>query len=91
MPHAHGQPQSIIHRLSRVEGHIRSIKEMAQRPEASCIELLTQIAAARAALDQAGKSILANHLETCVIEASAEGHAHEAMRELLTAMDRFLK
>ncbi len=64
---------------------------MSQQPEVSCVELLTQIAAARAALDQAGKLILANHLETCVVEAGTEGHAQETIRELLLAMDRFLK
>ncbi|MGE5551579.1 MAG: metal-sensitive transcriptional regulator [Bacteroidota bacterium] len=87
----HVQPQAVINRLSRIEGHIRAIKEMAQRPQASCVELLTQIAAARAALDQTGKVILANHLETCVVSAGAEGRTAEEVQELLTALERFLK
>ena len=91
MSDEHAQSHAVINRLSRIEGHIRAIKEMAQRPSASCVDLLTQIAAARAALDQAGKVILANHLETCVVKASAEGRASETIQELLTALERFLK
>ena len=57
-----------------------------------CVDVLLQIAAARAALDQAGKQILAGHVETCVAQAFASGKPRERrkkMDELLEVFARF--
>ncbi len=52
--------------------------------------MLTQIFAARAALDQVGKTILDRHVEHCVHEAIADGKAEEAIRDLQKAIDRLI-
>jgi CsoR family transcriptional regulator, copper-sensing transcriptional repressor len=50
----HKYRRSIVNRLARIEGHVRSIKEMAQQ-DRDCGDLLIQIAAVRKALDNTGK------------------------------------
>jgi CsoR family transcriptional regulator, copper-sensing transcriptional repressor len=52
--------------------------------------MLTQIAAVRAALDQVGKAILNDHIERCVSKAVKHNEAEEAVRDLQSALDRFV-
>ena len=55
-----------------------------------CDDILTQIAAVRAALDQVGKAILEQHITHCVNQAVKHGEADEAIRDLKDALDRFV-
>ncbi len=66
---------------------------------AHCVDILTQIAAARSALDSIGVELLADHLETCVVGRDGET-AHECAKpltreelveEVRTTVRRFLK
>ncbi len=57
-----------------------------------CVDILLQVAAARAALDQVGKLLLGAHVETCVAEAFASGRPRERkqkVKELLEVFSRF--
>jgi len=64
-----------------------------------CVDILTQIAAVRSALDQLGVELLTNHIESCVVGHGTESeHAcakqmtqEELMEEVRTALGRFLK
>ncbi len=56
-----------------------------------CSEVLIQVAAARAALDQAGRLILEDHMEHCILEAVEEGRGQEALDDLKVALKRFIK
>jgi DNA-binding FrmR family transcriptional regulator len=87
MPHT--KVKQVVNRLARVEGHVRSIRAMVAdgRP---CPEVLMQIAAARSALDQAARVLLADHLEHCVVEAHTKGKVGAALRDLNEALDRFI-
>lgn len=66
--------KKITARLSRIEGQIRGIKQMAQDGE-YCIDILTQIAAANSALKSVALLLLDDHLNHCVREAAAQGGA----------------
>ncbi len=88
MEHKHVN-QKVVNRLSRVEGHVRSIREMVSSGR-DCSEVLTQIAAVRAALDQAGRAILEDHLEHCIADAIKNGKGQEAVDDLKAAMKRFI-
>jgi DNA-binding FrmR family transcriptional regulator len=87
MPHT--KTKQVVNRLARVEGHVRSIRDMVTdgRP---CPEVLIQIAAARSALDQAARVLLEDHLVHCVVEAKAKGNVSRAVVELKEALDRFI-
>ncbi len=56
----------ILARLRRVEGQIRGIQRMVEE-ERDCEEIVTQLLAARAALDKAGMLIMGKHIEQCLL------------------------
>ena len=64
--------KDLIHRLNRVEGQIRGIKNMVEK-DVYCTDILVQVAAASAALNSFTKVLLANHIRTCVAEDIREG------------------
>jgi DNA-binding FrmR family transcriptional regulator len=78
-------------RLRRIAGQVEGIQRMLDA-DRYCVDVLLQVAAARAALDQVGKLILAGHVETCVADAFASGKPRERkrkMEELLEVFSRF--
>ncbi|MFS1519226.1 metal-sensing transcriptional repressor [Bacillus sp. SCS-151] len=85
----HKHRKSIVNRLARIEGHVRSVKDMAAS-DRDCGDLLIQIAAIRSALDNCGKLILKDHLEGCVVEAVKEGD-DQVMDKLNDAIDKFIR
>jgi len=75
----------------RIAGQVAGIQRMAHE-DRYCVDILLQIAAVRAALDQVGKLMLGAHVETCVAEAFANGSAGERRKkteELLEVFSRF--
>ncbi len=88
MNHSHVD-QKVVNRLARIEGHVRSVREMVLSGR-DCGEVLTQIAAVRSALDNAGRVILVDHLEHCVSDAIQQGHGQAAIDDLQTALKRFI-
>lgn len=59
--------KDLINRLSRIEGQIRGIKRMLDE-DCYCPDIITQVAAANAALNSFNKVLLANHIKTCVAD-----------------------
>ncbi|AMQ22076.1 DNA-binding FrmR family transcriptional regulator [Anoxybacillus tepidamans] len=88
--HSHKHRQQIVNRLARIEGHVRSIKEMTKEGR-DCSEVLLQIAAVRKALDNAAKILLKDHLEGCVVDAVHKGNQQEVLANLNKALDHYLK
>ncbi|EGO65219.1 metal-sensing transcriptional repressor [Acetonema longum] len=88
--HTHAHQKQVTNRLSRIEGHVRSIKQMAAEGR-DCPEILLQIAAARKALDNAAKLILKDHLEHCLIHAVNEGKQEKFLKDLQEAIDHYIK
>ncbi len=82
--------QDLQNRLSRIEGHVRGIKRMLGE-HASCEELLIQLSAVRAALNQTTARLLENHLETCVAECVRAGQGEKALRHLKGALAQVVK
>jgi len=56
-----------------------------------CPDLLIQVAAVRAALNQVGLILLEDHIETCVLEAAKEGTGEQAVENLKEALKKYLK
>jgi DNA-binding FrmR family transcriptional regulator len=59
-------------RLARVEGQVRGLTQMVER-DRYCIEVITQVRAARAALARVEQLVLSDHLGSCVEAAIASG------------------
>lgn len=81
---------SVLKRLSRIEGQVRGIAGMVEG-DRYCVDVVTQIAAVRAALHKAEEEILRDHVGHCVAEAFAsgdEGAQREKLEELVQTMGR---
>jgi DNA-binding FrmR family transcriptional regulator len=89
----HDDKPELRRRLHRIEGQVRGIERMVE-DDRYCIDLLTQLAAVRTALDSLAFRILDEHVRHCVAGALASGDADaaaEKSRELLEAVHRFSK
>ncbi len=79
----------ILARLKRIEGQIRGIEGMVA-DDRYCIDVLTQISAAQAALDKVALGLLDDHANHCVL--GAEGEDREAKtEELMAAVGRLMR
>ncbi len=56
---------AVLNRLRRIEGQVRGLTRMVEE-ERYCIDVLTQIAAVRSALDGVSLSLLDSHVRNCV-------------------------
>jgi CsoR family transcriptional regulator, copper-sensing transcriptional repressor len=65
-------------RLARVEGQVRGIAGMVD-DERYCIDVVTQINAARAALDKIALGLLDDHVRHCLAGSSEREHTDELM------------
>ncbi len=82
---------NVLQRLKRIEGQVRGLQRMVGEEEA-CVDILTQIAAVRAALAQVGKVVFEKHSRTCIQQALAEGdRGDDALDDLLQSLNRLLK
>jgi len=87
--HRHGQHEAVLNRLARIEGHVRGVKRMVEE-DASCPDILVQIAAVRSALNAVGRIILEDHIQSCIVDAVHEDNYKEAMRDLKLSLDKFV-
>jgi DNA-binding FrmR family transcriptional regulator len=79
----------LLARLARIEGQIRGIEGMVH-DDRYCIDILTQISAAQAALDKVALGLLDGHAQTCVIGADPE-QQDERTAEMMAAVGRLLR
>jgi DNA-binding FrmR family transcriptional regulator len=63
-------------RLNRIEGQVRGIARMVEE-DRYCIDILTQVQAARAALTRVETELLKDHIDHCVASAMTSGDAKE--------------
>ena len=77
---------SRLKRLSRIEGQVRGLARMVEE-ERYCIDIVTQIAAVRAALRRVEEDVLRDHISHCVAHAMASGDAAEQKQKVDELMD----
>lgn len=78
--------QSAENRLARVEGQVRGLAAMV-REDRYCMDVITQIRAARAALAKVEQAVLADHLSTCVESAILSGDPEEQRKKIAELVD----
>ena len=81
--------QALLARLGRIEGQVRGVARMVDEDK-YCIDVLGQINAIKAAIDQVGLLLLDDHIKTCVVDAAKQDE-YEKLDELVTAVGRFAK
>jgi DNA-binding FrmR family transcriptional regulator len=87
-------------RVRRIAGQVAGIERMVAEGR-YCVDILTQIAAVRSALDALGIELLSDHLESCVLgQGTGTEHAHakakamtreQLLAEVRSVLSRFLK
>jgi len=78
------------HRLARIEGHVHAVRQMLTDNE-SCDDLMTQLAAVRAATTQTIVKLFEGHMETCVRTCVQTGRGQEALVGLTGALTTLLR
>ena len=84
--------EQVLKRLARVEGQIRGIAGMVEE-DRYCIDVLTQVSAAQAALDKIALGLLDDHAHHCVLGkgGSAPASPEERVDELMGAVGRLVR
>jgi DNA-binding FrmR family transcriptional regulator len=80
-----------LQRLPRIEGQVRGLVRMVE-DERYCVEILTQLRAARAALKRVEDAVLREHVDHCVAQALRSGSPSERrskVDELVEVLGRF--
>jgi DNA-binding FrmR family transcriptional regulator len=75
-----------VKRLGKIEGQVRGVSRMIEEKR-YCIDVLTQIAAIRAALRKVEEAVLKDHVSHCVAHAMASGNAAEQSKKVAELMD----
>ena len=83
------EQKALMNRLSRIEGQIRGIRGMLEK-DAYCPDILTQAAAANAALNAFCRELLASHVRSCVAEDIRAGK-DETIDELLATLQKLMR
>jgi DNA-binding FrmR family transcriptional regulator len=73
-------------RLARVEGQVRGLTQMVEQ-DRYCIDVITQVRAAKAALAKVEQLVLADHLGTCVEAAIASGDPAQQRAKVAELID----
>ena len=77
-------------RLNRIEGQVRGLAKMVDE-DRYCIDIITQIAAVRAALDRVEDEILRDHVAHCVqhaIDGRDKADQRKKIAELMDVVSR---
>jgi len=77
---------SSLKRLSRIEGQVRGLARMVEE-DRYCIDIVTQVAAVRAALRRVEEEILRDHVAHCVEHAIASGNKADQRRKIEELMN----
>lgn len=89
---------TIQRRLKRIAGQIAGVQRMVEE-DRYCVDILTQVAAIRSALDAMGVELLTDHIEGCVV-GHGTGSEHvcaqamtreDLVEEVRVSLGRFLK
>jgi DNA-binding FrmR family transcriptional regulator len=90
--------EKLRNRLNRIAGQVAGLQKMVE-DDRYCVDVLTQLAAVRSALDALGLELLTDHVEHCVA-GHAEGNSQaraktrtkdELVSEIRETIHRFLK
>ncbi len=80
--------EKVLNRLRRVEGQVRGLQRMISEDK-RCEDVLTQLAATRAALDRVGVFLITHRMKECLKHSSDEMELDETAVE--EAFEVFMK
>lgn len=80
---------ALVNRLARIEGHVRSVQAMV-RDQRCADEILLQVAAVKAALNQVSSQLLDHELKACM-DSCMTGSADERLEKVTKVLSTLLK
>lgn len=80
----------ILKRLRRIEGQVKGIQKMISE-EKTCVDILTQVAAVRSAINKVGSIVLEKHSMTCIENADSKEDRKKAVKDLTKTIQSFMK
>lgn len=83
------EKKDLLNRLSRIEGQVRGVKKMVEN-QIYCVDILTQVAAINAALNSFNKTLMEEHIKTCVTKDIMDGNT-EKVEELVKVLQKLMK
>ena len=81
---------ALLTRLNRIEGQVRGVARMIAG-DRYCVDVITQLAAMRAALDAVALHLLEDHARGCVQSAIRLNRGGPAIDELMTVTRKLLR
>ncbi len=81
---------ALLVRMKKIEGQAKGIQRMIEERR-YCIDIVQQLTALSAAIDETSLLILENHIEGCVTDAIRERYGDEYIRELMGAIRKAMK
>ena len=79
---------SVARRLARIEGQVRGLAQMIE-DNRYCLDVVTQVRAARSALAKIEQIVLADHLGSCVEQAIVSGDPEEQRKKVAELIEVF--
>lgn len=79
---------NLHNRLARIAGQIQAIDRMIDE-DIPCEDVLTQINAAKSALNKVGQMVLEGHIKHCVRDGIEHGDADATIENFAKAVERF--
>lgn len=79
--------EAVLKRLRRAEGQVRGVAGMVEADK-YCIDILTQISAAQAALDKVAHELLRDHAKHCMTHVKTDAERDKKADELVAAIAR---
>jgi len=76
--------------MKKIEGQAKGIQRMIKE-DRYCIDIVQQLTALSAAIDEVSLRILQSHIEGCVADAIREEHGEGHIKELMETIRKALK
>ena len=80
--------ENLHRRLKKIIGQVQAIDRMVDEV-VPCEDILSQINAAKSALNRAGQVVLEGHIQHCVRDGLEHGDAEETIKRFTKAVERF--
>lgn len=80
--------ENLHRRLKKIIGQVQAIDRMVDE-DVPCEDVLSQINAAKSALNKAGQVVLEGHIKHCIRDAIERGDADQTIENFTKAVERF--
>lgn len=80
--------ENLHRRLKKILGQVQAIDRMIDE-DVPCEDILSQISAAKAALNKAGQVVLEGHIRHCVKDGLEHGDVDKTIENFTKAVERF--